>query len=110
MQELLEYYSHTGDERVGFIQDGEIIEVKNMSGTPENTFQVSPEDLILYGDTAEASWHTHPSFSCNLSPEDYIAITNWPDLRHYIIGNNGIKCFQYNEELDSIVEVSHGNS
>lgn len=78
-------------ERVGFVlNDGTVVEVKNIHGTPQNDFDVDPKDLIKYEDTAIASWHTHPITTAHLSTDDYSGFTMWPDLLHWIVGTDGI--------------------
>lgn len=78
------------EERVGFIVDDEIVEVKNIHPDPENGFQVSATDLKEYAERASATWHTHPGHTSNLSVEDYHTFLNWPGLRHFIIGTDGV--------------------
>lgn len=85
-------------ERVGFVlQNGEIVEVKNVSSDPEYGFEVSASDLFKYALDAFASWHTHPITSSNLSSEDMPAFLNYPDLRHYIIAKDGVACYVVNK-------------
>jgi len=90
LQALLE-----GDhERVGAITEtGEIVEVPNIAPEPKDTFDVSVEDLRIFDDEATATWHTHPNGSSNLSVNDYEAFLNWPHLKHYVIGEEGVRCF-----------------
>jgi proteasome lid subunit RPN8/RPN11 len=91
---LLNFYSDTGPERVGFIsQDDFLVEVPNISAHPENSFDVSGEDLIEFGEHAQASWHTHPGASANLSNDDVQAFKNHPTLVHHIVGNDGVRSF-----------------
>ena len=94
-----------GPERVGFIRGDEIIEVVNTSHNPEMSFQVSTEDIIKHADASQASWHTHPYGDANLSSEDHIAFRNWPELRHYIIGTDGVRCYQYDKVRKEVVEI-----
>ena len=90
-EKLLEYY--TGSmERVGFIlSDGSIVECTNVSPEPESSFIVSAEEIVAYCDRAVATWHTHPDADYNLSANDYEMFMSWPDLDHYIVGNNGVR-------------------
>lgn len=88
------FYAKDGNERVGFIFDDEsVIEVDNISESPSNSFDVRTEDLLLHATKAVASWHTHPNGSSNLSPLDYDAFKAWPDMKHYIVGNDGVSCY-----------------
>ncbi|MES0134517.1 hypothetical protein NKJ88_06075 [Mesorhizobium sp. M0016] len=79
-------------ERVGFVlKNGKVIEVQNICENPAEGFDVSGEDIALYALTARATWHTHPNASHNLSANDFNTFLNWPELDHYIIGNDGIR-------------------
>lgn len=92
--ELISFYADIGPERVGFIlRDETIVEVDNIAPNPENGFSVRADDIIRYEDEAIATWHTHPNSLANLSAEDYVGFRNYPLLRHYIVGKDGIRCF-----------------
>lgn len=94
-EQLLDFYTHAGVERVGFIlNDGAIVEVDNESNDPENSFDVAPEDLITFGDRAIASFHTHPGASAGLSIDDYLAFCAWPHLTHFIVGFDGVMTYR----------------
>jgi proteasome lid subunit RPN8/RPN11 len=91
---LPDFYADKGPERVGFIlDDGSLVEVENEDPNPEQGFSVCAEDLITFGERAVATWHTHPGASSNLSMLDASAFLCWPDLTHYVIGNDGIKSY-----------------
>ena len=91
MNKLLTYFEGE-KERVGFVlRDGTLVEVANHCSDPENGFEVSGEDIIRYTDDAVATWHTHPGETNNLSVGDYQTFLSWPNLRHFIIGTNGIR-------------------
>ena len=78
-------------ERVGLIlKSGTILELKNISPDPANSFSVDPTDLIQYEEQAVASWHTHPRTPCDLSGADLEGFLNWPQLLHIIIGTDGV--------------------
>lgn len=101
---LDDLYTETGPERVGFILNcGDIVEVQNVAEDPELGFIVRPEDLLIYEETAIATWHTHPGESANLSMDDYQGFMSWPHLNHYVIGNDGVRCFSIKE--GALVEV-----
>lgn len=105
---LNNFYSNEGPERVGFIiPRNEIVEVRNISDKPHDGFLVAPEDIILYTEEKEAiaTWHTHPNQSANLSGEDYRIFHNWPNLTHFIIGNDGVRAFKFDEQLQDIIEI-----
>lgn len=84
---------HTpGPERVGLIlRNGEIVELNNISGAPDNSFGVAPEEMIRYEGEAVATWHTHPSGTAAISTEDYLGFRMWPDLLHLIVGTDGVR-------------------
>lgn len=94
IDKLLSFYTPTGPERVGFVlRSGEVVEVKNTAKDTDNAFAVSAEDLIAYEDEMVATFHTHPSCTSNLSGEDYVAFRNWPSVKHFIIGSDGVACY-----------------
>jgi hypothetical protein len=90
---LIQLYE--GDfERVGFIlKTGEIVEVANICENPSEGFDVSGADLLKFAPIAQATWHTHPGADSNLSTSDWHSFLNWPELDHYIIGNDGVTKF-----------------
>lgn len=82
-------------ERVGFILDSDtVVECRNVAPEPEDTFDVAPEEILLYCDLAAATWHTHPGGGSNLSVGDRETFLLWPDLLHYIVGENSITCYR----------------
>ncbi len=93
-KELLRtYYQPDGPERVGFILfDGEIIEVDNICTDPENGFEVRGRDLVRYGSSAYASWHTHPGkdYDANMTMDDHKSFLAYSKLRHFIIGSDRV--------------------
>lgn len=100
-KQLLKLYQ-PGNERVGFIlKNGVIVEVDNTAEDPTVAFNVKGEDIQAHGDEAIATWHTHPDRDYNLSGEDYETFLQWPNLDHYIIGNNGVRKYvvEFNEVL-----------
>lgn len=81
-------------ERVGFIlKTGEIVEVENICEDPTEGFDVKGADILKYTPVAAATWHTHPDVDSNLSANDWHTFLNWPELEHYIIGNDGVTKF-----------------
>lgn len=94
MKELLNYFQGTC-ERHGFVmKDGSIIELENKSQTPEDSYLGDPEQVIKYCDDAVATWHTHPGKDSNLSAGDHDNFMNWPNLDHFIIGEDGISRYK----------------
>ena len=95
MRALKKFYSAEGPERVGLIlKSGKAIELENVAPDPQVGSTISLDDLVRYEDEAVATWHTHPSAPSNLSMDDYEAFKNWPHLKHYIIGLEGVRCFR----------------
>jgi len=103
---LEKLYSEVGKERIGFLLPTLLVEVKNISQKPEDGAVISAEDLIKYCDVAIAAWHTHPGASANLSEDDYPTFKAWGKIPHLVIGNDGVRCFQYDKDKNSVVEVS----
>ena len=108
MQILNEFYADSGPERVGFVVGSKIVEVRNTSNNPEETFVVSTSDILTYGDIADATWHTHPNQSSNLSDEDYTLMRNYPNMSHFIIGNDGVTEYKYDKKLKAVMVVENG--
>jgi proteasome lid subunit RPN8/RPN11 len=95
LKKLKKYYPGS-KERVGYVlSTGRVVEVPNISGDPENAFDVSGADVRKYAidGAAIATWHTHPGKSANLSVDDYPAFRNFPNLKHYVIGSDGVRCY-----------------
>lgn len=102
MKELLEKLSGE-NERVGFIlKDGTIVEVDNVHPQPTRSFLVTGKDLKTYLEKAAATWHTHPGATNNLSVADHESFLRYPDLRHFIVGTDGVREY-YVEDQDVIV-------
>lgn len=79
-------------ERCGLIlKKNRVIEVKNVHHRPDYGFEIDPESIIRHEDQLQGTWHTHPNKEAVLSEEDYACFLNWPNLEHYIIGNNGVR-------------------
>lgn len=90
---LLDLYEGS-HERCGFIlKTGEIVEVVNICSDPENGFDMQGADIIKFAPQASATWHTHPGDDSNLSAGDFYTFLNWPELEHYIVGNDGVTKF-----------------
>lgn len=82
------------EERCGLVlKDGSVIELKNIAEEPQHGFEISPEDMVKYEDEIAASWHTHPDHNSNLSEKDYFGFLMWPQIKHYIVGINGVSCY-----------------
>lgn len=102
------FYDDNSPERVGYIKGkNEVIEVKNISNIPYESFAVSGEDILKYtsDDKVWATWHTHPKEDSNLSGEDYVAFMNFPELLHFVIGHDGVTVYKVNSEKNIILKV-----
>ena len=93
-ESLLKLYSNDGGERVGFIVEDEIVEVKNQHPDPVNFFDVAVEDIDAYEDKSWAIWHTQPHQTSQLSYEDYSGFLNFPDHKHIVIGGDGLRVYR----------------
>jgi proteasome lid subunit RPN8/RPN11 len=101
---LVQFYTED-KERIGFVlKTGEVIETENICDDPQNGFDFRGEDLLRYAEIAHASWHTHPGVSSNLSEEDRRSFLDYPDLTHYIVGNDGVS--EYVVENGSVIYVA----
>lgn len=73
-----------------------VVELKNISPDPTLGFEISPNDIVANAENAIATWHTHikssdnPTGTGNLSGSDYLCFLNWPKLRHFIFGTDGL--------------------
>lgn len=83
--------------------DGKIIEVENTHPEPDKGFKIPAAKLVEYEDQLYGTWHTHPMDTANLSQEDYRGFNQWSDLRHFVIGIDGVRCFELEGGL--VVEV-----
>ncbi len=84
-----------GPERIGFVlKDGQVVETQNVCHDPLNGFDFRGEDLLQYADDAHGAFHTHPDVSSNLTEEDRRSFLDYPDLVHYIVGLDGISCYE----------------
>lgn len=86
------------------MKTGEVVECLNIATEPGEQFVVRGEDLVQYGENAVATWHTHPGGDSNLSMEDYQGFANYPELRHYIVGFDGIRGYEVQED-DTIIQT-----
>ena len=103
-QLLSNYDKNEPQEKCGLILlDGTIIEVENVHPEPERGFKIPAAKLAEYDDDLYGTWHTHPRDTANLSEEDYKGFSQWADLRHFIIGIDGVRCFEL--EAGLVVEV-----
>ncbi len=81
------------EEKVGIVTlDGEIVQLVNISLEPTKGFIISGGDILEWfiSGKAKASWHTHNSNSANLSSDDYLGFSNWPNMDHYIVSKKSV--------------------
>jgi len=104
VSKLLKKYDPTHElEKCGLVIGNKLVESSNCHSEPTKGFVIPAEFMLKYEDTATGTWHTHPNDKANLSHEDYAGFSQWPDLFHYIIGIDGVRCFKLQDDL--IVEV-----
>lgn len=101
-------------ERCGIIlTSGEILELENVHPSPENNFAMLNIDERP---DVQATWHTHPHTSPNLSVADYLAFQEYPNLRHYVVSRSAIWCFGVRSGIlqryddDNFTRLSEGTS
>lgn len=93
------------EEKCGVIlKDGTVVPTHNLHHKPQEGFVVDPIALLRYEDDLWGTWHTHPKANSNLSSEDYQGFLQWPELKHFIIGVDGIRCYVVEDGL--IIEES----
>lgn len=100
---MLETLLNKGDtaERCGFVlNDGSVVEVKNIAPDRTLGYEMDPVEVLEYLDDAKETWHTHPDTDPNLSGEDRLGFLSWPDMKHNIIGlrNGKVVVLQYEIE------------
>lgn len=71
------------------MQNGDIVETKNIHENPRNNFRFESSVFIDFP-LCVATWHTHPTNDTNLSVEDYFNFLKYPQFRHYIVGENEV--------------------
>lgn len=97
---LIQLQSESPDrERCGVIlHSAGLFELENIHPNPETGFMMSGKQLADYGDDLAGTWHTHPTSTAHLSQDDYLGFGHWPDLKHYICGTDGVRCYQSNDD------------
>jgi proteasome lid subunit RPN8/RPN11 len=87
-------------ERCGLVlADGSILDVENKHPRPEVGVLFPARELVDHEHELAATWHTHPSTPSRLSQEDYIGFLQWPHIKHYIIANDGVRCYRIEDGL-----------
>lgn len=88
------------NERCGLVlSDGTIVEIVNIAEKPEDSYEMDPLGVIPFLSMAEATWHTHPNGTNILSGADYEGFKRWPDLRHHVIGKEGVRSYYVDGEV-----------
>lgn len=88
-------------EQCGVIlPDGQIIEKPNLSNDPRNRFAFDLGDL----EGVEATWHTHPEVTANLSIADFYFFKSWPNLTHFIVSSTEVRCYLTYQGMVYLVE------
>lgn len=99
-------YSDTGNERCGFIMPSTLVEVANVHLNPTEGFDISADDIVRWGNECVATWHTHPGATSNLSEDDYSCfVKQWPELHHFIVGSDGVKCYKFDQQKSALMEI-----
>lgn len=94
LSEKLQPFLTDGAERGGFVlSDGSVVELDSQSGD-DDSFLPSAADILEYAGQAVATWHTHPGASANLSVDDWQTFIDWSNLKHIIIGEDGIRFYR----------------
>lgn len=106
--DLKKFYSEKTGERGGYILNGQIVECKNEHPNPADGFCMGLSDLEKAYE-AEATWHTHPNGSKNLSRDDYYAFQNLPDKKHYIVGKDGVFCYTVDEITGGLIVLEENS-
>lgn len=105
MKDLFDYYEGS-DERCGVILgDATIMELDNVHPEPSQGFEISPEKILELLPSVVAFWHTHPNSTSTLSGADKLCIEQWPEMDHFIVGNDGVTKYQVIEGI--VVDADH---
>jgi len=77
------------EEMVGYVKDGEFIELKNISKNPTQRYQLSIQDKMhVLGSQVDALVHSHPNMSNDPSDLDSAA-QRATGLEFWIVGTDG---------------------
>jgi proteasome lid subunit RPN8/RPN11 len=92
------------EEKCGLVlKDGTVLDVINHHSNPAIGFHICADDLFAHEENLAGTWHTHPNDTANLSQQDYVGFRQWPEIRHYIVGIDGVRAYDVVDGL--IVEV-----
>lgn len=99
MQDLLKYYSDKGHERCGLIlKDQSVVELENIHEDPGRGFEIDEVEILVYLPELHGIWHTHPNSSSVLSGADKSYMLYWPEVDHWVVGNDGIRKYRTHGE------------
>jgi len=87
-------YEATGPEKVGFIIKNKVVEVENKHPLSIDYFEISFEENEANLAKVSAIWHTQPGRTSQLSYEDYLGFLNFPELKHIVIGYDGLRVYK----------------
>jgi proteasome lid subunit RPN8/RPN11 len=95
MKKLEKFLTKDGTkERCGLILSrNRVVESENVADDPVAGFEVDPHDLVKYDGKIVGTWHTHPGKPSAFSQADYFGFAQWPDLKHWIVGTDGVRCY-----------------
>lgn len=96
---LHKFWAPDGAERCGYITSRKTVECDNLHSDPVRGFRLSGKELIEK--KAKATWHTHPGNTSVLSHDDYVGFSQWPDLTHHIVGQDGVRSYKI---IDGLIQ------
>lgn len=93
MKNLLRFYDdEETEEMCGFVlKNRRVVQLKNVHPEPTQGFEIDPADTMRYMDRLKGIWHTHPKADAVFSGEDKLCMEQWPDLAHYVVGQDGVR-------------------
>ncbi len=99
------YDPQAENEACGIVlKTGKIIDAENHHEQPSEGFVLRAKVIVEHGDKVKGTWHTHPRANANLSQSDYAGFLHWPDLKHYVIGSDGVRVYEVHQGM--VVEVT----
>jgi proteasome lid subunit RPN8/RPN11 len=94
-------------ERCGLVlSDGMVFQLDNIHPDPERGFMISGVELFKYQTMLAGTWHTHPGQSSVFSQEDHDGFMQWPDLTHFIVGNDGVRAYRVEDGIIREVDLA----
>lgn len=100
MFELLQKLWSYSPEQCGLIlNDNSIVPLRNIHPDPWHNFQIDPKELEEHRLNIQATWHTHPKTTANLSVEDYRLFQQLPAWYHYIVSRDEVRCYYVTDRV-----------